>query len=643
MIEVELPDGAVIEFPDGTSPETIKAVLGKGIPKKEAPGFLGSAIHGAAQGLTFGFGDEMKAALRGGIDSLRTGEPFGEAYDAWLGQNRGDLEQAREAHPVAAYGGEIVGATLPLGGAGMAARGAPMAARMAAGAGTGAAQGAAYGYGAGEGTEDRLRDALVSGLIGGGVGAAIPPVTSAATSVASPFVEPIKSALGIGNAERASRAIGSAVERSGQTPADLASVVARAAAEGQPEYVLADALGHPGQRQLSGLARRPGPGRTEIVDFLTGRQADQGDRVASFVEDAFGVRGTSAAKTTEALTAARGAAADVAYRAARDGADAVDVRGALAAIDERLGPMRGGGVSGGPIDDKLARFRARLAAPESSLPAGTTAKELSNFDRVLDVKKDVQDAIGEAVRAGRNNEARLLQRLVRELDGALENASAGYRTANDEFARASRVIGAVDEGAEMARPGARATDNTARFSGMTPDEQDAARVGYGDRQLARVEAAAGQGTNKARPFTSTKSAAEREVMALDPALLGRRLDRENVMHETFTQALGGSRTADNIADAAESAGYDASAIVNLLSGNFGTGARQLLTSVAQAAKGQNEETRQIIARALMSRDPTTVINKALGQSKSDATRRALIDALATAAGQRGGYFMSQNP
>jgi hypothetical protein len=233
--------------------------------------------------------------------------------------------------------------------------------------------------------------------------------------------------------------------------------------------------------------------------------------------------------------------------------------------------------------------------------------------------------------------------VARELDAALETASPAYRGANDDFARASRVIGAVDEGAEMARPSTRASDNVARFGAMTPDEQAAARSGYGDRQMARVEAQAGPFTNRARPFTSAKSTMERGALALDPGLLDRRIGRENTMFETSRQALGGSQTADNLADAAESAGYDSNAIVNLITGNFGTGARQILQAVTGAARGQNEETRRIITRALMSQNPGEVLAKASQTVKSDATRRAIVDALAAASGQRTGYLISQNP
>ena len=62
-----------------------------------------------------------------------------------------------------------------------------------------------------------------------------------------------------------------------------------------------------------------------------------------------------------------------------------------------------------------------------------------------------------------------------------------------------------------------------------------------------MERNAAPSTNKAKPLMSPKVAAERQAMALDPALLDRRLARENTMWETQKQALQASRTADELA------------------------------------------------------------------------------------------------
>src|SRR5688572_3060006 len=101
MIEVELPNGAIIEFPDGTAPDVMKSVAAKASGKQDFRGEglagtrAGAAITGAAQGLTFGFADEAKAGLRS-LPALFTDADFGETYDRKLTQERNVLAQMRE-------------------------------------------------------------------------------------------------------------------------------------------------------------------------------------------------------------------------------------------------------------------------------------------------------------------------------------------------------------------------------------------------------------------------------------------------------------------------------------------------------------------------------------------------------------------
>lgn len=676
MIEVELPDGTVAEFPDGTPNETIKAAL----QKRFAPKSLDQRISGAIKGVTDVTGGVINRAMeslsigslgdefRAGIGSILSPK----TYDQALTDERAAEKQFAADHPVLDTAAGIGAAMLPIGAAvSLPLRGLGMGAKMVRGALGGGLMGLANGFMEGEGgASNRASDAAVSGALGAGVGAAAAPVVAGVGKVAGALKEPVLGALGIGNNRRVDRAIVEAMRRAGLTEPEINAALAKAAADGQAEFVLADALGNPGQRMLSGIARRPGDARAEVVDFLGARQEGQADRMASFVEDAFGFRGApagpasgtnvvpaghvfadtaadalkrpqrSAAAAEDALKAARGKTADAAYAAARDGAGPVDVRGAVAVIDRRIGPMVGSGVKDDAIAAKLTAFRNRLTAAKP--PAGTTAVDLSDFDRVLGVKQDVQDAIGDAVRAGRNNEARLLGGLQKELDTALEAASPAYRAANDGFARDSRLIDAVGDGRDMGRPGARATDTTAQFAAMTPDEQQAARLGYGDRALTRIEAT-GPGVNKAAQFRTPKSTAERSAMALDPDLLQRRIDRENVMFSTRQQATGGSQTADNIADQADSAKMDMSALGHVLFGNFRAAGQQLVAAAGHAMKGQNEATRSLIAKALLSNDPSKILSAAAKRGQIDQSTVALIEAAVNSAGARAVYLSVQAP
>lgn len=161
-------------------------------PEQDNVSRLQSGIAGAAQGVSLGFADEMKAGVRGGIDALRTGTPFGENYNRWLDVNRGQLEDARDEHPVAAYGGEIAGAVAP--------------AMLTGGSAGGLyGSGAAYGLGAGEGGfENRAKNAAVSGAVSLGAGKAVQGAGNAiATAIArrgavksAPTVEALEAQAG---------------------------------------------------------------------------------------------------------------------------------------------------------------------------------------------------------------------------------------------------------------------------------------------------------------------------------------------------------------------------------------------------------------------------------------------------------------
>ncbi|MCP3878336.1 MAG: hypothetical protein GY701_08080 [Sulfitobacter sp.] len=586
----------------------------------------GSFGRGVGGGITFGFDDEARALGA----YLRGGDEWGNFR---LEQARAQQEVDREKHPVATMGGQIAGGAAPAIGSAPLAVGKGIGGAMLRGAGIGAVEGALHGAGAGEGAGGRAASAGGGAGVGFFVGGAAPAITagvrSAARSVADPMSGIFDAMMERGSPHKANRAVMDALLQSKQSVDDVSNAVSRATQDGQPDFRLMDALGVAGQRRASGVVRAGGDAGTELAEYLESRQLGQPERLAGFIDEGFGMGGDSARARASALTSARNTAADTAYDAARGNAAPVDVRSALSVIDDRIGSAKGSGVAGDAIDGRLAGYRARLAVDPASAPEGATVGELS-FDQVLGVKQAVQDDIGAAVRAGRNNEARELGKLVSSLDNALQQASPSYRAANDEFARASGVIDAVDQGARMARPGERAADTTAQFARMTPDQQGAARVGYGDRLLQRIEAGTAPTANRAKALQSPKVEAERGAMALDPDLLARRIGRENDMWATQNRALGGSRTADNLADIESTSGIAggaadvAKALLNL---NVGDAAARAGQTLAPLARGETDATRAMIVKALMSQDPKAALAPAVRQKMSGDLRDSIIAAL----------------
>jgi len=216
MIEVELPDGTVAEFPDGTSKDVIAGALqkqfgtpqaapaatfadrfvGEGRPQWTKGGYNPQAEANAIEAVrgTGGFtdasgsiingipfGDEIMSALGAPIRATRDAIR-GNGFDLGRSYNEGqaleaELQRRRdERSPIASTIGAVAGGMAPVGQAAKAGMSLINGAAPTLGSmvGRGAAEGALWGglYGAGEGSglEDRAINALKSGAAGGVLG-----------------------------------------------------------------------------------------------------------------------------------------------------------------------------------------------------------------------------------------------------------------------------------------------------------------------------------------------------------------------------------------------------------------------------------------------------------------------------------------
>ena len=181
MIEVELPDGTIAEFPDNTPQDVIKGALQKRFapPAPAAPSAAqefeqapwyqqaGQAaddvVRLLANGATFGYADKLAGYLGG------------EGTEA----ERALSEQARERAGSAGTAAEIVGAVAtPVG---LARQGATLAGRLGTGTMTGAkglaarsslmaAEGAGYGALTATGNDQSVGEGAALGLLGGAAG-----------------------------------------------------------------------------------------------------------------------------------------------------------------------------------------------------------------------------------------------------------------------------------------------------------------------------------------------------------------------------------------------------------------------------------------------------------------------------------------
>jgi hypothetical protein len=450
--------------------------------------------------------------------------------------------------------------------------------------------GGVAGFNEGNSLQDRSANAGQGALIGGLLGGALPIAGTVARGTVAPFISNI--AARINPQGYAEKQVARAIIESGRPTNEIAQDVLNAANEGQGVYNVADAMGNSGQRMLSTVARAPGEGRTAVVNALEGRQGTQGRRVSNTLAEGFNAPET-AAQTEARLTAARSADADAAYGAVRNDARPVDLTNAIAHADETLSPgvnqiaRPQSNIANDSAESALQHFRDRLTDGRSML---------TDFAAIQRVRGDLSDTIQSADRSGAGNKARLLRGLLRQIDTAMENASAGHLAANRNFAQASRDIEAVQTGRDAAMRG-RTEDTIPRYQALSPQGQEAFRSGYVDPLIAQTQGAA-FGVNKARPLLNDAFAAEADAMAPGNPLMQRRIGREQAMFETRNQALGGSKTADNLADA-DALGIDPSVVGHIISGNYGGAVRSLIHAGSNAITGNTPAVREAVANILL--------------------------------------------
>ncbi len=193
----QVDDAGVAVAPEGLRPGTreyadwaaANARAGNALPQVgEHQTTESSILDPFVQGVTFGWGDELRGAVQGGIAAAQGGD-FGSAYDQVVDEGRNSLERERRVNPVGSFAAEVAGAlpTAAMAGGQLAGRGATALARAGSGLLVGGSQGAAYGAGAADGDlAERASGGLTGAVIAGGIGAAAPFIGQAARRVVSP-------------------------------------------------------------------------------------------------------------------------------------------------------------------------------------------------------------------------------------------------------------------------------------------------------------------------------------------------------------------------------------------------------------------------------------------------------------------------
>jgi hypothetical protein len=584
----------------------------------EDAGLTRRLVHGATLGadstIMAGLETPLEMIKRGTLNPAE-GYNYAKAREDQImndaRQNTGALGTATEL-----LGGGVAGAGLANGGltaARFLAPDAGIAARAAASAADAAGLGGFSGAMEGNGLQERAANALKGAAAGAAAGTALPVAGAILHGVTAPVVGNLRARI---NPEGyAQSQVARAISESGRTPTQLGQDVADANAAGQP-YTLADALGNPGQRMLSTVARAPGEGRTAAVDFLNARQAGQGERVGNIIDEGLGA-GNTARQTTDQLTEQGRRESAPFYQDALNQRpvwsdrmqqffnDPVTAQGLREGVRVQRLESLATGQPFNPLDHAITGFNEAGDPIVSGVPNMRTINLIKKgWDNILEGYRDPTSG-----RLALDEYGRALDNVRRSFLNEVDRLNPAYAQARAAYAGPAQVRDAVTAGSQAASRG-RAADNIARFNALTAPSQQGFRAGYADARVGNIERAA-EGANKVRPLTSQKAQQELDALSLhqgpvQPGQLNplqQRLSREQTMFDTRNQALGNSKTTENFADA-DAMGVDPHLIGQVISGNWHGAVGSALRAGHAAMTGNTPEVRAAVGRMLLDRGVT---------------------------------------
>lgn len=597
----------------------------------------GAAIDGIAQGLTFGFSDEIAAGLQTGFGLAGD---YGQALEA----ERARMRANREAAPGTALAGELVGGIAT--GAGLAKSGVTLAGRATGAglgkraglmAGEGAAYGAAYGAGTAEGgAADRLAGGATGASLGATIGGAIPVVGAGIRGGVEAIGDQVMPTIrAVSNpAREAARRVGVALERDatmGQRPLSMADESA-AVLNNQP-IMNFDRGGETVRALTRSVANQSPESRGVVERVVSDRFEGQAARAKDVIARVAGGQVDDLAFQDSLRSAARKANSG-AYRRAygspaaqsmwnegfeqlmqapaiQRAARQATTRSANRAAAEGATPVRNPFLFG-----QDGRFTL------ATRPDGSQATpSLAFWDTV---KINLDDQIGRAKRSGSNQTASDLMALKSQLVGLLDDAVPEYKAARQGAAAFFGADDAVEAGRKFVTQNRDFRQSVAAIKKMTPAEREAFKTGF----AAELSETLGKVSDR-RNVISQIFGSPQARQKIDLAL-GRDASREleqfvklEYAMDMMRGALGNSKTARQFVELGLGAGGGV-----YLSGDW-TGA---LAGAAAARGGRmiasrgQEETMRRIADILLSGDRTKLAEAAKLAIKSRQQRQA-IDAV----------------
>jgi hypothetical protein len=509
-------------------------------------GYIDDAVRSIANGVTFGYADELAAK---GNALLGSG-----TYEQNVAKERARNEQIPAAIAIPGEIAGAVGATVAaapiaaVAGAtrlGAAASRLPQFAKFGA---LGAAEGALAGSGnAVEG--ERLGGAATGAAIGAPVGAVAPSVVRGVSNLAG----------GVRNAfspqSNVAADLSRALVRDNDTPQALAQRAAALNAERPGVATLADAGGENVKGLVERVAQTPGAGRTQVVPALTARQQGQANRIAADLKSLTGTHKTAVQAIDETMRA-RKAAADPLYEKAY----AVDVSQDQAAVDAFLNEI-GTGWGRAIINSKELK---KTLQTEYGIKDPSAAHLMPIIDAWKRTADDIiRDDPG-------SNKSRVLRGMLERVIPLVDNVNPDYAAARNAWAGPSKYLESVENGRAILSKNVSKEEYTARFKTLSAADQEAERIGAVSAIVSRM------GGDPAKLADMTKYLRSQEVRGKIAAIMpdqaaadkwAKRLDFEVGTSELTGRSLGNSATARRLAERQDAENLASDLVMDALTGS----------------------------------------------------------------------------
>ena len=594
---VQVPGMGDVEFPDYMTDQEISSAIQRnmqGSVMNQAVPYSGKAeaLRSAAGGATFGFNEEIEAALRSGAIS-------GPQYENLRNRLRAQQSQFQQDYPVAGAVTEIGGAlAAPFGAFKALGRAAPVVqeaitgttipGQIARGAGVGAATGALTGAGTAE--TDVTGKAVESGVFGAALGGTVPVVLRGAGNV----IKNVLTASGVGDQPgAASKMIANALQKENLTTQEAAQLLNEMERVGVPRPVLAD-LGKSLQDLAYSAYVVPSGQKAATARFLESRMIDQpSDIVKGLVEKAGLGKNVNGYEYLQFLTENQKSAASAKYPLAysknvyaKDFRQFMDRPVFQEAYKEA---QKRAAVYG----DELPSLDIFLS--DRKVPTDVMHQIKIGLDRI--VEKETDSVTGKVTGYGRD-----VATVRKEFNDLIKVKNPIYAKANAEFADNQRISSAFQTGQKYQKLDYKeALDNLKK---MNDAEKEAFRLGMMSDVNSRLENFKG-GDFTRQIFKSDKQKSLMRYAFTDAKQYDdfvKYIDSLEGQTKTAKTLMGGSQTGERLATS-QGAAELGSLAQNYARGGLTGVAMDIARQGLARTKGISGETSSELQKRLFATDP----------------------------------------